>query len=221
MSVRIGEDVDQGPIRVAIVNDFPLVIAGTARALEAFPEQVVVVEYDSQTSVHRDVDVVLYDCYASVPDAVAIQPQLLGITSARLLIFSWHTEPHLVTASLRAGAAGVVSKTASPQDLVEAIQRVHRGEQVTPPHEGDVEPAFGRWPGDDIAMTARESEVLVLICQGFSNKDISATLFLGSNTVKTYIRTLYRKIGVETRSQAVIWGLANGFRPQRVRVQPH
>lgn len=219
MSLLTPQDVDQRPIRVAIVNDFPLVIAGTARALEEYSEQVVVVEYDSQTAVRLPVDVVLYDCFASVPEAVAIWPELLGVSSARLLMFTWHTEPELVAASLQAGAAGVVSKTATPSELVEAIQRVHRGEQIIPLHEGDVEPMFGRWPGDGLGLSARESEVLALICQGLSNKDISDMLFLGSNTVKTYIRTLYRKIEVESRSQAVIWGLANNFTPQRVRVQ--
>ena len=219
MSLAPLDDEDERPIRIAIVNDFPLVIAGTARALADYPEQVVVVEYDSQTLVQRQVDVVLYDWFAATTDLEAIVPQLVAAASARLVIFSWLTDPQRVAESLRAGASGVISKSVSPGELVEAIQRVHRGEYVVPTHSG-TEQQFGRWPGDDIGLTSRESEVLILICQGHSNQSISETMFLGSNTVKSYIRTLYRKIDVETRTQAVLWGVDNGFRPQRVRVFP-
>ena len=114
----------------------------------------------------------------------------------------------------------MVSKTATPAELVDALERVHRGERVTPERSGSAV-TFGRWPGDELGLSSRESEVLALICQGFSNKTICEAMFLGSNTIKTYIRSLYRKIEVETRSQAVIWGASNGFLPEEIRVFPH
>lgn len=64
---------------------------------------------------------------------------------------------------------------------------------------------------DTMGLSARERQVLALIATGASNEDIAATLFLGINTVKTYIRTAYRKMGVSTRAQAVLWGVENGF----------
>ena len=59
--------------------------------------------------------------------------------------------------------------------------------------------------------------MLALICQGLSNQQITERAFLSINTVKSYVRTLYQKIGVESRTQAVLWGIDHGFRPDRVR----
>jgi NarL family two-component system response regulator LiaR len=67
-----------------------------------------------------------------------------------------------------------------------------------------------RVPTFDGTLSAREAEVVALVCQGLTNQEISAELFLGHNTIKTYIRTAYRKMGVTSRSQAVLWGLARG-----------
>ena len=69
------------------------------------------------------------------------------------------------------------------------------------------------WPGRREGLTDRESEILALITQGKSNAEVAALTYLSPNTVKSYIRTLYRKIGVDSRTQAVLWGVGNGFRP--------
>lgn len=60
-------------------------------------------------------------------------------------------------------------------------------------------------------LTPRESEVIELVCRGLSNEDISRELYISMNTVKTFIRGAYRKIGVDTRARAVIWGFQNGY----------
>ena len=62
-------------------------------------------------------------------------------------------------------------------------------------------------------LSAREAQVVALIVQGLSNAEIAATAFLSINSVKTYIRTAYRKIGVTRRAQAVVWGMTHGFAP--------
>ena len=67
-------------------------------------------------------------------------------------------------------------------------------------------------------LTDRESEILALITQGKSNAEVAALTFLSPNTVKSYIRTIYRKIGVASRTQAVLWGINNGFAPNRHRI---
>ena len=74
------------------------------------------------------------------------------------------------------------------------------------------------WPGREWGLTEREAEVLALITQGLSNQEIAERSYLSINSVKTYIRTAYRKIGVTRRSQAVVWGMKHGFEPDRVRV---
>ena len=67
--------------------------------------------------------------------------------------------------------------------------------------------------GREHGLTRRESQVISLITQGLSNAEIAATTFLSINSVKTYIRSTYRKIGVARRAQAVVWGMRNGFVP--------
>ena len=75
----------------------------------------------------------------------------------------------------------------------------------------------GEWPGREAGLTAREAEVLALITQGLSNQEIAERSYLSINSVKTYIRTAYRKVGVTRRAQAVVWGMQHGLAPDRTR----
>lgn len=210
------------PVRVAVVNDYEIVVAGIAAVLSAFPEQVTVVELDAGKPVVSDVDVVLYDSFAQVQGRDMQVEDLMRDLTARLLVFSWNTDAELVAAALGAGASGYVSKAVSGADLVAAIQQVHAGEQVRPSSTSlDDDDTFGRWPGSEIGLSPREAEVLALICQGLSNQEVTERAYIGMNTVKTYIRSLYAKIGVESRTQAVLWGVDHGFRPDEVRRIQH
>ncbi|MDN4160391.1 response regulator transcription factor [Nocardioides abyssi] len=206
------------PVRLAIVNDYELVVAGVAALLEPFRERVEVVELDSRTPVVSDVDVVLYDSFGQVQGDRIDVDGLLQDTDARLVVFSWNVQPEIVQRSLDNGATAYASKGISAEELVSLIERVHRGETVTPvvttPEESG---EFGRWPGEELGLSQREAEVLALITQGLSNDEIAKHAYLGINTVKTYIRTLYRKIEVTRRAQAVAFGIEHGFRPDRVR----
>ncbi|MFB9314598.1 response regulator transcription factor [Nocardioides plantarum] len=205
-----------GPVRIAIVNDYDIVVAGTAAVLDGFEDRVKVVELDSRMPVVSDVDVVLYDSFGQVQGDAIDLDTLMQITSAKLVIFSWNTDPNLVSRAIEAGASGYLHKGLDGDELVGAIEAVHSGQRVLP--SGQDADTFGRWPGDEFGLSARESEVLALICQGLSNQDIAGRAFLGINTVKTYIRTAYRKIGVTSRTQAVLWGMQHGFEPDRRRL---
>ena len=66
-------------------------------------------------------------------------------------------------------------------------------------------------------MSPREAEVLALITQGLSNQEIANRVYLSINSIKTYIRSAYRKIGITKRTEAAIWGIDNGFRPDSLR----
>ena len=204
------------PVRVAIINDYDIVVAGIAAVLEPFADRIQVVELDSRMPVVSDVDVVLYDSFGQPQgESMDVSAQVQD-GDAKVVVFSWNTDEELVSAAIKAGAVGYLHKGMQAEELVAAIEAVHAGEQVLP--DGQQEDAFGRWPGDEFGLSARESEVLALICQGLSNQDIAERAFLGINTVKTYIRTAYRKIGVSSRTQAVLWGMAHGFEPDRRRV---
>ncbi len=84
------------------------------------------------------------------------------------------------------------------------------------PHPDD-EPAGGDWPGRAEGLTARQAEVLALIAQGLSNDEVAERAYITINSLKSHVRAIYRKIGAESRSQAVIWALEHGFAPDRVR----
>src|SRR4029079_2093260 len=102
--------------------------------------------------------------------------------------------------------------------LVDAIERIHAGERVLPIGGGTVSPKpESAWPGKEHGLTVREAEIIALITQGLSNQEIADRSYLSINSVKTYIRTAYRKIGVERRAQAVLWGIKNGFEPDIMR----
>lgn len=204
------------PVRIAIANDYEIVVSGVAALLAPHSDRVEVVELDARTPVASAVDVILYDTFAQVQGDSLDLDALVNGTGARVLIFSWNLDPGLVQRSFDAHVGGYLSKGVTATELVEAIERVARGERVVPTstsEEGDL----GRWPGQDQGLTARESEVLALICQGLTNQDVGERAFIGINTVKTHIRKIYRTIGAGTRSQAILWGLSHGFGPDESR----
>ena len=207
------------PIRVAVVNDYEIVVAGVAAMLAQHHERVLVVELDSGVPVVSDVDVILYDTFGQVQgDGVDLEDLVNG-GDAKVVIFSWNIQPELVERAVARGARGYLSKQLSGEEIVSAIEAVHAGKVVTPSaSEAAPEDASGQWPGRDHGLTAREAEVLALITQGLSNQEIAERSYLSINSVKTYIRTAYRKIGVTRRAQAVAWGMRHGFEPDRLRV---
>jgi len=206
------------PVTMAIVNDYELVVVGVAALLAPFQDRVKVVELDSRLAVASDVDVVLYDTFGQVQGPAVDLDSLVGSSRAKVMIFSWNVHPELVEASINHGAAGYVSKGLSAEELVTAIEDVHAGKRVVPNLHAKATPADdGSYPGRDAGLTGREAEIIALITQGLSNQEIAERSYLSINSVKTYIRTAYRKMGVTRRSQAVLWGIKNGMQPDVVR----
>lgn len=214
---------------IALVNDYEVVVRGLADMLAPYDERVLVAEFDARTSPGQAVDITLYDSFAAPQtNDVEIDRFLNNPLCGRVVVYSWNTQRDLVRAAVSKGVAGYLSKALSGEELASALQRVHAGELVLPSayaaEEGGtaVEPSGramkGRWPGQDFGLSAREAEVVSLITQGLSNSDIANRSYLSQNTVKSYIRSAYRKMDVDTRSRAVIWGMNNGFAPDRVRV---
>jgi DNA-binding NarL/FixJ family response regulator len=206
------------PVSIAIVNDYELVVVGLAALLAPFEDRVKVVELDSKLTVASEVDVVLYDTFGQVQGPAVDVGALVGPGEARVVIFSWNTHPELVEASIANGAAGYVSKGVTAEELVTAIEDVHAGKQVVPSQQGNgTATDRGTYPGTSVGLTGREAEIIALITQGLSNQEIAERSYLSINSVKTYIRTAYRKMGVTRRSQAVLWGIKNGMQPDVVR----
>jgi DNA-binding NarL/FixJ family response regulator len=186
------------PIAVGVYDEPELIVSGIDGML-ALHGRVVTMAPDGPT---RPVDVVLCD---PIGRAVQIEEYLglvAAITLAPVLVFTWSKSPSSVRRSLAAGARGYLSKAVSGADLVAAVHAVHRGESVTP--------AVGR-ASHAVALSVRETEVLDLICRGMSNLEIADQLFVSVNSVKTYVRQIYQKIGATRRAQAVAWGLEHGY----------
>jgi DNA-binding NarL/FixJ family response regulator len=209
---------DAGPIRVAIVNDYEIVVAGVAAVLKDFKDRVEVVEINADTEVVSDVDVILYDTFGQAQGNGVQMDDLVRGGSARVVVFSWNVQPELVEETMARGAAGYVPKSVTAGDLVDAIEKVHRGGSVRPGTTEPTDDATGSWPGRKFGLTPRESEVIALITQGLSNREIAERTYLSVNSVKTHVRTAYRKIDVDRRSKAVMWGVRHGFSPDRMRV---
>jgi DNA-binding NarL/FixJ family response regulator len=171
--------------------------------------------------VHSEVDVLLYDAFGRERVTGPVE-QAINETDAKVVIYTWHLDPELVREALDKGAVGCLSKTIEALDLVAALEKVHGGSVVvsdTEPHLAlEAEISVGDWPGRDHGLSARESEVLCLIAQGLSNQEIADRAYLSINSVKTYIRSAYRKIRVERRTQAVLWATRNGLVPSKARL---
>jgi len=136
-----------------------------------------------------------------------------------VVVYTWNFHPDLVDSARRQGARGYLSKTLTARDLVAALEAVHAGEVVVSDQPPRARSTIGlNWPGRGEGLTDRESEILALITQGKNNADVAALTFLSPNTVKSYIRNIYRKIDVASRTQAVLWGVNNGFTPDHHRI---
>jgi len=222
------------PVRVALVNDFEVVVRGLHGMLAPYAERVRVVELDSRAPVVSDVDVVLYDTFGQAQvDRVDLTDLVRdgGAGGAGVVVWSWNVQPELVAAAKGQGVRGYLSKELPAEELVGALEEVASGAVVTrtaPASTGEPEPVrdpaprgrrrHGSWPGRDEGLTEREAEIIALIARGLSNQEIADLAYLSINSVKTYIRTAYRKMGVTRRSQAVRWALEHGFVPDHLRV---
>lgn len=189
-------------VRVAVANDYELVIAGVRAMLEPFSDKIDVVDtIVVGEPLHSPADVVLFDTFGRSDDATGGVKRLLDTEGVgRVVLYTGAPRPAQVAAALDAGACGVLSKARPASALVEALTRVHAGERI-------IDGAGGQqpvpWPGATRGLTARQAEVVALLLQGLSNAEIASALFVDVNTVKTHLRHAYKALGVRSRAQAL------------------
>lgn len=211
----MGPEVNR-PLRLAIVDDYAVVVAGVAAFLAA--ERIDVVETGALTPVITDVDIVLYDTFGQVQGVGIDLQDFVRDSGAKVVVYSWNLKPEMIEQAVAGGARGYLSKVLTGPEVVAALERVMRGEVVIITGENETSVGgVGDWPGRSAGLSPREAEMLALITQGLSNQEIADRVFLSMNTVKTYIRSAYRKIGVTRRSHALMWGVENGFKPDTLR----
>jgi DNA-binding NarL/FixJ family response regulator len=208
-------------IRLAIVDDYEVVVRGLAQMLADRSDELEVVELAAQLPLVEPVDIALYDTFAQTQGNGPDVAELLANPAVRhVVVYTWNVEERLVQESLAQGVSGYLSKALSAGELVDALKLVHGGEQVVAPQPVPESPTLHNdHPGRAEGLTMREAEVIALITQGLSNAEIAARASLSINSVKSYIRASYRKMGVTSRTNAVLWGLEHGFVPDRMRVR--
>jgi DNA-binding NarL/FixJ family response regulator len=210
-----------GPITVALVDDYDVVLMGVAKMFDRYRDRVVVAELDSNEPVVDSVDIVLYDSFAqpeSDHDEIAVL--VANPRARRVVVYTWNFHPDLIASARQKGAHGYISKTLPARELVAALEAVDAGQTVISSPPARPRSAMGLdWPGRGEGLTDRESEILALITQGKSNAEVAALTYLSPNTVKSYIRAIYRKIEVGSRTQAVLWGVEHGFTPDHHRIE--
>ncbi|WP_432479474.1 response regulator transcription factor [Nocardioides sp. GXQ0305] len=156
-------------------------------------------------SPNVDVDITLHDSLADLSSGFVDRLRLPRSHGGELVTWTWNARPRLAEIVLSHGVRGCLSKSLPTGALIAALEAVHRGEVV-------VECGSPRRTGTQgVPLTPREAEIISLITQGLDNFTIARDLCLSINSVKTYIRTAYQKMGVGSRSQAVLWGVRNGY----------
>jgi DNA-binding NarL/FixJ family response regulator len=200
-------------ITVLLADDHHLVRRGFRRMLEDDPAIEVVGEAangDEAVRLARDLRprVVVMDAAMPGTSGLAATRSILSTTpEIAVLMLSMHSEETLVRQAMDAGARGYILKNVVDLDLAAAIKRVAAGETVLDP--AVVRPA--PLAGERTRLTARELEVLQLICDGLSNRDIASRLNLSANTVAVHRANIMNTLGVHKTAELVVYALQHGL----------
>ena len=194
------------PVGVAVISTQELIRGGVTAMLSRHDDLV-----DVRPAVRSGRDVVIYDVIGLAAGDSSELEKLVAVSKG-VVALGRDLRPDLATRAIARGAVVCVSMSASVEDLISAVQSVHQGRSAhTSPTAG--------WLGQDSGLSVREADVIGLIAQGLSNKEIADQLYLSINSVKTYIRTGYRKLGLTRRSQAVAWAMRAGQPREDLRFQ--
>ncbi|MEW2070852.1 response regulator transcription factor [Streptomyces sp. NPDC007346] len=206
-------------IRVLLVDDHQVVRRGLRTFLEIQEDIEVVGEAsDGAEGVARTEelrpDVVLMDIKMPGTDGIEALRRLHELDNpAKVLIVTSFTEQRTVVPALRAGASGYVYKDVDPDALAGAIRSVHAGHVLLQPEVAGAllaQEDAGGGTGRGSTLTEREREVLGLIADGRSNREIARALVLSEKTVKTHVSNILMKLDLADRTQAALWAVRNG-----------
>ena len=208
------------PIRVLIVDDHPMVRQGLKTFLSTCGDIEVVGEASSgQEAVERCIadcpDVMLVDMMMPGMDGAAVTGAIKGVcVQTQVVVLTSFVEPEMVTRALEAGAISYLLKDAGPEKLVDAIRQAHAGrgtidssavQALLPGRAAARRPQLGE------DLTPREREVLALLANGLSNREIAARLFLSAGTVRLHVSNILRKMEAPNRTAAAMLAVQYGL----------
>jgi DNA-binding NarL/FixJ family response regulator len=214
-----------GPVRIVLVDDHEMVIEGLKAMLAAFADRVAVVgqavgaERALGVVDELDPDIVLSDVRMQGSSGLDLCQTLRARRPDRkVVMLSVYDDEQYLFQALRVGAAGYLLKSIGSDELVRQLEFVHSGATAIDPgmaaRAADTAARMQRdefWPGARQGLTQRESEILSCVVNGLSNRGIAGKLVIGEETVKTHLRSIYRKLGVSDRTGAVATALREGI----------
>jgi DNA-binding NarL/FixJ family response regulator len=213
------------PVRVVLVNDDEIIIVGLESMLARHSDKVRVVGGALATedvlakSLDLRADVVLLDTTLHETSGLELAAALVAEKPPfRVVIFTDDSDERRLFEALRLGISGYLLKSLSGAQLADHLVLVAQGQVIVDPtmatriakraaHLGDNQ----GWPGSQLGLSQRESQVLGLLVEGMSNRLIAAQLVVGEETVKTHLRSIYRKLGVNDRAHAIATVLRQGI----------
>ena len=200
-------------IRILITDDHSIVRQGLATIINRDPEMTVIAQAENgqqaiaQFREHQP-DVTLMDLRMPEVNGVeAIAAICAEFKQARIVVLTTYDSDENIYWGLHAGAQGYLLKDAKPDELLNAIRTIHRGQKYVPPAVGAK--LVQRMSSPE--LSEREREVLHLMAKGMSNLEIGNTLIIGESTVKSHVNRILSKLGVSDRTQAVIVAAKRGI----------
>jgi DNA-binding NarL/FixJ family response regulator len=204
----------EGPITAAIVSTHEIVHTGLAGMFATRPGAVEIVELDLGAPDDQQPDVILYDVHGLHEGDGDDLDRYVKDTVSAVVAMARDLRPDLAARALARGVDACVSLAGDVDEILGVIRSAVAGDGQP---DGAEPAADAGTPyavlGEEVGLTPRETEVLQLLTRGLSNQEIADTCFLSINSVKSYIRSAYRRIGATSRSQAVVWCLQHGFEP--------
>ena len=214
-------------IKVLIVDDHSLVRKGVVEMLTEESRLEVVGQAsngEEGVALARELtpDVVLMDLHMPVMGGVDATRQLMEqVPGTHVMVLTVSDKESDLAEAMQAGARGYILKDASSDELVRAVLHVSEGGVMVSPSMASsllsqiTSAGAQRSADDDSPLSPREKEVLVLVAQGETNKEIASTLFISENTVKTHLRNIMERLHVAKRTQAVAYAIKSGiYRPE-------
>lgn len=209
-------------IKVFIVDDHPMIREGLAAMLSSYHDISIAGSFSNALTALEAIstnvpDVILMDIKMEKMNGIEATREIISMMPViKIIMLTIYEDAESLRLSLQAGATGYMLKQANQEKLVESIRRAYNGETVIDPSllsqlvtdytrlaQGSSLQSSKTVAEESKELTPREDEVLKYLSKGLTNKEISANTHLAVDTVKTHLRSIYRKLGVKNRSQAI------------------